>query len=107
MNRGEIHRFRVPRGTRGHEQAGRRYAVVLQADELAPLSTVIVAPTSMSAPPRRFRPEIEVRGTRTRVLVEQLRAVDRSRLGPIVGTLGRRELEDVDGALIAVLGLTA
>lgn len=105
MNRGEILRFKGTRRPQGHEQAGGRYAVVLQADELAPLSTVIVAPTSASAPPRPFRPEIEVRGERTRVLLEQLRSVDHTRLGALVGTLTRRELEDVELSLRAVLGL--
>jgi mRNA interferase MazF len=105
VNRGEVFEFKGARKPRGHEQGGRRYAVVLQADELAPLSTVIVAPTSASAPPRPFRPEIQVRSQRTRLLLEQLGAVDRSRLGPLVGSLSRRELEDVDLVLRAVLGL--
>ena len=79
--------------------------MILQADELAPLSTVIVAPTSTAAPARTFRPEVRIAGKRTRVLVEQLRSVDRSRLGSPVGSLARRELEDVDRALAVVLGL--
>ncbi len=105
MNRGEVYRWRGSRGARGHEQQGERFAVVLQADELAALSTVIVAPTSTSAPSRPFRPEIAVGGRRTRVLLEQLAAVDHSRLGSIHGSLSRRELEDVDVALRAVLAL--
>ena len=39
----------VPRGTRGHEQRGARYAVIVQADEFLDLSTVLIAPTSTSA----------------------------------------------------------
>jgi mRNA interferase MazF len=91
---------------RGHEQAGRRYGVVLQADELLALSTVIIAPTSTHALPASFRPEVEIEGTRTRVLVEQIGAVDPSRLGESHGLLGRYELNDVDRALAIVLGLT-
>lgn len=44
--------------------------------------------------------------SRTRVLVEQLGAVDHSRLGGSAGTLARQELQDVDWALETVIGLT-
>ena len=105
MQRGEIFRLRAPRAARCHEQAGQRYGVVLQADELLALSTVIIAPTSTQALPASFRPEVEIEGARTRVLVEQIGAVDPSRLGESHGVLGRDELHDVDRALGIVLGL--
>jgi mRNA interferase MazF len=54
--RGEVRRLRVPRGRRGSEQRGARFAVIVQADELLALSTVLVAPTSRSAPAQSFRP---------------------------------------------------
>jgi mRNA interferase MazF len=69
------------------------------------LSTVVVAPTSMSALPAIFRPEVEVMGRQTRVLTEQIRALDRSSLGRRVGTLAQSELRAVDEALKVVLGL--
>jgi len=90
---------------KGRELRGRRYAVVVQADLLEQLSTLVVAPTSMSALPTVFRPEVEVAGRRTRVLTEQIRALDRSRLGRRVGTLAQTELRTVDDALKVVLGL--
>lgn len=105
MQRGEIFRLRAPRAVRGHEQAGQRYGVVLQADELLALSTVIIAPTSTRALPASFRPEVEIEGVRTRVLVEQIGAVDPSRLGESRGLLARGDLRDVDRALGVVLGL--
>jgi mRNA interferase MazF len=105
VQRGEVFRLRAPRGTRGHEQAGQRYGVVLQADELLSLSTVIIAPTSMRAQPASFRPEVEIDGHRTRVLVEQLGAVDPTRLGEFHGLLAYGELREVDRALAVVLGL--
>ena len=47
MNRGDIYEIRLPRGGgSGHEKTGRRYAVIVQVDELLELSTVLVAPTS-------------------------------------------------------------
>jgi mRNA interferase MazF len=57
--RGEIYRLRAPRDVRGHEQSGLRYAVVVQSDQL-PLSTWLVAPTSTSAQPASFRPEVDI-----------------------------------------------
>ena len=105
MVRGEVFRLRVPRGARGSEQRGVRYAVVVQADELLALSTVLVSPTSTAAPPRSFRPTIELDGTPTRVLVEQTTAVSPERLGDSVGRLSATELRELDAALALVLGL--
>jgi len=102
--RGDVHRFRLPKGA-GHEQHGDRYGVVVQADEFLPRSVVIVAPTSLSARPASFRPEIEIDGETTRVLVEQIGAVDAERLGDLVGHLAPEEMWSVDDALMTVLGL--
>jgi mRNA interferase MazF len=103
--RGEVFRLRVPRETRGSEQRGTRYAVVVQADELLALSTVLVSPTSASAPPRSFRPTIELDGSRTRVLVEQTTAISHDWLGKSIGRLSATELRNLDAALALVLGL--
>lgn len=104
MQRGDVYRFKVPKG-RGHEQQGERYGVVVQSDVMLPRSVVVVAPTSWSAKPASFRPEVEVAGSTTRVLVEQLGAVDAQRLGRRVGTLTAEEMWAVDDALVVVLGL--
>jgi mRNA interferase MazF len=103
--RGEVFRLRLPRGARASEQRDARYAVVVQADELLALSTVLVSPTSTSAPPRSFRPTIEIAGTPTRVLVEQTTAISPDRLGQSFGRLNASELRDVDEALALVFGL--
>jgi mRNA interferase MazF len=79
--------------------------VIVQADEFLGLSTVVIAPTSRSALPATFRPEVEVAGERTRIMVEQLRAVDVERLGDPTGRLTARELRAVDVALGLVLAL--
>ncbi len=104
MTRGDIYRVLLPR-SRGHEQAGSRYAVIVQTDELIGLSTAIVAPTSRSAAPTSFRPEIEVREQATRVMVEQLRAVDLDRLREHVGRVSFSEQSSIDDALALALGL--
>lgn len=105
MVRGEVFRLPAPRGARGHEQRGARFAVVVQADEFVELSTVLVAPTSTSARSASFRPAITLEGNETRVLVEQTTVVDPQRLGRSGGRLDASELRAVDEALMLVLGL--
>ncbi len=105
MVRGEVFHLAAPRGIRGHEQRGARYAVVVQADELLDLSTTLVAPTSTSARPTSFRPTIMLAGRDTRVIVEQTTVVDPQRLGRSAGRLDQRALRAVDEALALILGL--
>ena len=100
--RGDVYQLNAPRDARGHEQRGNRYAVVVQSD-LLPLSTWLVAPTSTSARPASFRPEVEIDGKSTLVLVEQIAAVDPERLGQLIGHLSHREMADVDDAIRVVL----
>ena len=104
MLRGNIYALRIPKGT-GHEQRGTRFGVLLQADEMLPRSTVLVAPTSLSARPASFRPEIEVEGQTTKLLVEQIGSVDVSRLGRLVGHVSPEESWGIDESLLTVLGL--
>jgi mRNA interferase MazF len=101
--RGDLYRLRPGRDTAGHEQRGPRYAVAIQSDAIL-LSTLIVAPTSTSAQRAVFRPEIEMDGTRTLVLVDQMRVVDASRLGDFAGRLDAAETGEVDRALKLILG---
>jgi mRNA interferase MazF len=103
--RGEVFRLPAPRGARGREQRGARYAVVVQADEFLHLSTTIVAPTSTRAQPATFRPVIDLDGHETRVLVEQTTVVDPQRLGRAAGRLAASELRAVDEALMLILGI--
>ena len=104
MTRGDVYRVRLPAG-RGREQRGARYGVIVQADALLGLSTAVIAPTSQSAAAATFRPEVRVAGQATRVLVEQLRAVDLDRLAEPAGRLTSEEQRSVDEALELVLGL--
>ncbi|MGQ0626191.1 MAG: type II toxin-antitoxin system PemK/MazF family toxin [Sporichthyaceae bacterium] len=103
--RGDIHQLRTNPHAVGHEQKGPRYAVVLQSDAL-PLSTVIAAPTSTGSWTSSFHPQITVKGLRSKVLVEQLQAVDvERRLGRKVGRVSPAEQADIDDALKLTLGL--
>jgi mRNA interferase MazF len=105
VTRGDVYRVRLPsRG--GREQRGARYAVLVQADELLGLSAVLVAPTSRSVLAASFRPQVEVAGSLTRVMVEQLRALDVQRLDELAGRLDAAEMREVDEALSLILALS-
>lgn len=78
--------------------------MVVQSADLM-LSTLVVAPTSRSAPPRVFRPTISVAGEQTQVLTEQTVAVAHERLGPLVGHVSFAEMQEIDVALRLALAL--
>jgi mRNA interferase MazF len=86
-------------------QHGRRYAVVVQADDLLALSTIVVCPTSTSTPAASFHPEVLLGDERTRVMCEMVGAVEARSLGERVGHLALDELRSVDDALALVLDL--
>jgi mRNA interferase MazF len=102
--RGDIHAITLPR-KRGHVQQGRRHAVIVQADELLALSTVIICPTSRSAFPASFHPEITLDGQPTQILCEMIGAVDARALGERVGHLTLNEQRSLEEALQLVLDL--
>jgi mRNA interferase MazF len=102
--RGDVHEITLSR-RRGRVQHGRRFAVIVQADDLLALSTVVVCPTSTSTPPASFHPEITLLDRRTRVMCEMVGAVDARLLGEHVSHLTRDELGAVEDGLELVLGL--
>jgi mRNA interferase MazF len=105
LHRGDVVALPPPRSAKGHEQKGRRYAIVVQSDEFDWLGTVLVAPTSTSAQAAIFRPEIIVRGTKTRLLTDQLTTVDRSRFDRSVSRLSGAEIEELETSMSRLLGL--
>ena len=100
--RGEV--YRLPARGKGHEQQGRRYAVVLQPDWLN-LSTWIVAFTSRSARETIFRPPALIADQETLVMCDQLATVDFQRLTESAGFLTVEEMQRVDEALALVLDM--
>lgn len=104
--RGEVYRLRRPRATRGHEQAGERYAVVVLATRFSYLSQWLVVPTSTRAQAAGFRPRIEVGGTTTLALCDALVAVDPdARLADQVDYLASNAMDEIDEALLLLLDL--
>lgn len=105
MNRGDVYRIKAGRNTRGHEQAGPRYGVIVQTDVL-PLSTVLVVPTSTSCDPASFRPVIDIGGQETRAMTEQTTALDpEKRFADHVGRVSLAEMQAIEAALRRVLAL--
>jgi mRNA interferase MazF len=86
-------------------QHGPRYAVIVQADDLLALSTVVICPTSQSAPPASFHPEVTIGDEPTQVLCEMVGAVDGRAIGEQVAHLTLDELNAVEEGLQLVLDL--
>lgn len=106
MIRGAIYRIDLGQ-PRGHEQRGKRLGLVVSPSESA-LSVVTVIPTSTSARPAIHRPELEIAGRSTRLLVDQIRSIDTDYLvGEPVDYLSRDQLAEVELALAYYLGITA
>jgi mRNA interferase MazF len=102
MTVGDIHWVQLP-AANGHEQGGRRPAVVLQDDQYAGgLPVVLVVPLTTSRAAMRFagtilmRPTAENRLPQASVaLVFQLRAIDRRRVQERIGRVGPAVLQEM------------
>ncbi|MEV0112254.1 type II toxin-antitoxin system PemK/MazF family toxin [Streptomyces sp. NPDC050844] len=105
MIRGAVYRVDLGDAKRGHEQRGRRYGLVLSPTSM-PWNVATIIPTSTSAQPAVFRPELEIAGALTRLLVDQIRSVDATYIqGDPVHYLDRREMAEVEHAVSHYLGL--
>jgi mRNA interferase MazF len=103
--RGDLYPVKGIKDRGGHEQRGPRFAVALQSDDLL-LSTVIVALTSTSCAPSMNRPEVDLAdGRTTRIMVDQITAIDWSRLGDPIAHLSYDDMQAVDVAIGNVLSI--
>lgn len=72
----------------------------------SPLSVVTVVPTSTGAGPSIHRPEVDIAGQSTRLLVDQVRSIDIDYVvGDPVDFLSRDRMAEVETALAHYLGL--
>jgi mRNA interferase MazF len=102
--RGAVYRIDLGR-PRGHDQGGRRLGLVVSPSD-SPLSVAAVIPTSTSAGPSIHRPELEIAGRSTRMLVDQIRSIDVTYVvGDPVDYLTRDQLAEVDLAVAHYLGV--
>lgn len=104
MIRGAVYRIDLGR-PRSHEQGGKRLGLVVSPSD-SPLSVVTVIPTSTSAGPSIHRPELDIAGRSTRMLVDQIRSIDSDYVvGDPVDYLTRDQLMEVELALSHYLGV--
>jgi mRNA interferase MazF len=107
MIRGAVHPIDLGDAKRGHEQRGRRLGIVINVEQKA-WSTVTIIPTSTRAAAAIFRPELVIAGRETRILIDQIRAIDVSYVdGELVDYLSRDDLAQVEHSLSFYLGLLA
>jgi mRNA interferase MazF len=106
--KGGIFELRPRKNARGYEQQGKRYGVVALASRYQHMSLWVTIPTSTSARPYIFRPEIEIPDLGpTLALCDGMLAVDpQERLGSQVGHLSLREMQAVDTAITELLDLS-
>jgi len=81
VRRGEVYWVRLD-PTEGTEIRKTRPALVVSPDDMnAVLPRVIVAPLASGGQPLGCRPALRFKGKRGRILLDQLRCVDKRRLG--------------------------
>ena len=74
--------------TRGRQISKTRPCVVLSPDEMSALSTVLMAPMTTRGFDFPCRVSCRFKGKRGLILLDQMRAVDKSRLVKNLGTIG-------------------
>jgi mRNA interferase MazF len=115
MARGDvvIINFPIPSGPAGREQVGTRPAVAVQTDfSDADLPTTIVVPMTSTLGVTRFPHTIYVNPSPQNglsipsvLLVFQLRAIDKSRVGRRIGRLEQSYLQQLENEMREILGL--
>lgn len=96
----------------GSEQGGRRPCLVIQNDVSNAASPVVIVAAITSRPAKRERPtdvplapETSGLDLPSRALLNQIRTIDKRRLGRYVGHLTDNEMAQVDDAIRISLGL--
>jgi mRNA interferase MazF len=87
VKRGEVYWVHLD-PTRGSEIKKTRPALVVSPDDMnLVLPRVIIAPLTSKGQPLGCRPEIRFQNKRARILLDQIRSVDRQRLGEKMGSI--------------------
>ena len=87
VKRGEVYWVHLD-PTRGSEIRTTRPALVVSPDDMnRALPRVIIAPLTSKGQPLGCRPELKFQGKRARLLLDQIRTVDKSRLGEKMGSI--------------------
>lgn len=104
--RGEIYWVDIPNAI-GHELMKDRPAIIVSCDELNGNSPVVQVVYCSASPKKELPEHITIRSTEqiSTALCENVYTVDKSRVGRYVGRCTKREMEQVDIALLSGLGL--
>lgn len=87
VKRGEVYWVNLD-PTIGTEIRKTRPALIISPDDMnAILPRVIVAPLTSKGQPLGCRPEVEFKGKPSRILLDQIRTVDKQRLGAKMGEI--------------------
>jgi mRNA interferase MazF len=87
IRRGEVYWVNLD-PTLGSEIRKTRPGLVISPDDLnAALPRVIIAPLTSKGQPLGCRPELDFKGKHARILLDQLRSVDKRRLMARLGTI--------------------
>jgi mRNA interferase MazF len=101
VKRGEVYWVNLD-PTIGTEIRKTRPALVVSPDDMnASLPRVIIAPLTSKGQPLGCRPEVEFAGRPTRILLDQIRSVDKQRL---LDKMGEIELASWHPVLMEMLG---
>lgn len=109
--RGEVWLVDLGQPKEDHEQAGRRPAIILQTDDLSPLSTVVIIPLTAQSRRAGFANTVlisakEAGQDRDSVaLCHQIRALDRRKLIHKIGELAPERMSEIELVIMFVLGL--
>src|SRR5258708_22674831 len=107
--RGEVWLVDLGKPKEDHEQAGRRPAVMLQTDDLSPLSTVVIIPLTTQLKRAGFATTVLIPAKEAGqdhasvTLCHQIRALDRRKLIRKIGELTPERLSEIEIAVIFVL----
>lgn len=95
VKRGEVYWVRLDPAI-GTEIKKTRPALVVSPDDMnAALPRVIVAPLTSKGQPLGCRPEVEFSGKNARILLDQLRCIDKSRLAGKAGEIPHEQWQPV------------
>jgi mRNA interferase MazF len=107
IKRGEVY-WTALDSVRGAEIAKTRPCVVVSADALSTVRrTVVIVPFTTTPSPAQWPLVIAVpsAGATSKARIEQLRGVDKSRLGKYLGEIDEADMRSIEEALKAVLVL--
>jgi len=87
VKRGEVYWVNLD-PTVGSEIQKTRPGLIVSPDDMnAALPRIIIAPLTSGGQPLGCRPEVEFKGKSARILLDQLRSIDKQRLGSKMGKL--------------------